>query len=392
MERSYDVVIIGGAAMGSATAYFLRANPDFDGSVLVVERDPTYEKCSTSLSFGGIRQQFSTPENVLLSMFGAEFAREAGDRLEVDGDRPDVSFREQGYLFLATEQGHPILAENCRMQQELGAQVEMVTTDEMAERFPWLNRDGLASGCFGFKNEGWIDPYALLQAMRRKARALGAAYVHDEVVGVTQSGGRVTGVELRDGGTVSSDHVVNAAGWRAGRVASMLDIKLPVGPRKRMAFVFDCRDDLSHLPLTVDPTGVAFRPEGRQFITSVSPPEDQDPECDDFEEDLAQFDDIVWPALANRIPAFEAIKLTGSWVGHYDYNSFDHNGIIGVHPSVDGFYLCNGFSGHGIQQSPAAGRAISELITYGGYRSIDLARFGYERIAENKPIREANVV
>ena len=191
----------------------------------------------------------------------------------------------------------------------------------------------------------------------------------------------------------AAGHVVNAAGWRAGRkVASMLDIELPVGPRKRMAFVFDCRDDLSHLPLTVDPTGVAFRPEGRQFIASVSPPEDQDPECDDFEEDLAQFDDIVWPALANRIPAFEAIKMTGSWVGHYDYNSFDHNGIIGVHPSVGGFYFCNGFSGHGIQQSPAAGRAISELIAYGGYRSIDLARFGYERIAENKPIKEANVV
>ncbi len=392
MRKQYDVAIVGGAAMGSAVAYFLGADPDFDGSVLVVERDPTYEKCSTTLSFGGIRQQFSTAENVRMSLFGAEFARNAADRLAADGERPDVGFREQGYLFLASPDGLAVLEENIRIQQGVGAEVLLLEPAEIGRRFPWLNLDGIAGAGYGPKNEGWIDPYALLQAMRRKARAQGADYVADEVTDIEVADGRVAGLTLRDGGRVGCGHLVNAAGWHAGRVAAMAGVELPVGPRKRMAYVFDCREDLSHVPLTIDVTGVAFRPEGSQYIVSVSPPEDRDPETDDFEPDLAPFDELVWPALAHRIPAFEAIKLTRWWVGHYDYNSLDQNGIIGPHPEIGGLYFCNGFSGHGIQQSPAAGRAIAELIVHGGFRAIDLARFGFERIAAGRPLRESYVV
>ncbi|MDP6346716.1 MAG: FAD-binding oxidoreductase, partial [Alphaproteobacteria bacterium] len=119
---------------------------------------------------------------------------------------------------------------------------------------------------------------------------------------------------------------------------------------------------------------------------------DQDPDCDDFELDYQLFDEVVWPTLAHRVPAFEAIKLSGAWAGLYDYNTFDQNAILGGHPDVAGILFCNGFSGHGIQQSPAVGRATAELIVHGGYRGLDLSAFDYARIPAGRPLREAAVV
>ena len=182
-------------------------------------------------------------------------------------------------------------------------------------------------------------------------------------------------------------------GAQAGRVAALAGIALPVAPRKRFVYVFDCRTPIEPLaPLTIDPSGVYFRPEGKGFIGGVSPPEDRDPDSDDLEVEYDLFEETVWPALAARVPAFEAIKLTGAWAGHYDYNIVDQNGIVGRHPEVANLIFANGFSGHGLQQSPAVGRAVAELILQGGYRSIDLTRFGYERFARDEPILELNVV
>lgn len=393
MNDPYDVVIAGGAVMGSAVAYFL-ARLGFPGRIAVVERDPTYAKSATARSTGGIRQQFSTPENVLMSLYGAEFVRNASDLLAVDGERPDLAFREEGYLLLAPPAGLDRLRANVELQTRLGARIALLPPDDLARRFPWLNTDGLAAGAFGLAGEGWFDPEALLRGLRRKAVALGADYLRDEVIGVEAVSGRIAGVDLAEAGQVACGVLVNATGPAAGRLARMAGCDLPVGPRKRTTFVFHCRTEIAPLPLTVDVTGVAFRPEGDRYLAIVSPPADADEDAEpgDLDPDHHLFDDVIWPALARRVPAFEAVRVTGAWGGHYDYNTFDQNAVIGLHPEIAGVYFCNGFSGHGLQHAPAAGRAVAELIVHGEFRALDLSAFAYDRIAENRPLRELYVV
>ncbi len=392
MTQRYDVAIAGAAVMGSAVAYFLAADADFDGSIVVIERDPSYEACATTRSWGGIRQQFSAPENVKMSLYGARFVRRAGELLEVDGERPDLGFTERGYLFLASAVRLPQLERNCAMQRDLGAAVAVLGPAELAAQFPWLNLDGVAGAGHGLANEGWLDPSALLHGFRRKARALGVEYRHDEVVSVEVSRGRVTGLGLREGGRLDCATLVNAAGPQAGALAALAGAALPVGPRKRMTYVFDCRAALPPLPLVIDVSGVAFRPEGAQYIAIVSPPPAEDRERDDFELEYGAFEEVIWPTLAHRVPAFEAIKLIRAWACHYDYNAFDQNAVLGPHPEIEGLMFCNGFSGHGLQQSPAAGRAVAELIVHGRFRSLDLSNLLYARIAQGQPVQEQNVV
>jgi sarcosine oxidase len=392
MSTKFDVVIVGGGVVGSSAAYFLAAQPEFGGSIAVVERDATYAEAATPRSAGGIRQQFSTPENVLISAFGASFIKSAAEHLSVGGEAPNLQFHEGGYLFLATGAGLQTLIANQQLQRELGAETQLLSTGELASSFPWLNCSDLAGGSFGPRNEGWLDPYSLLQAFRRKARALGVTYIQDEVGGLDVAHNRVTAVSLRSGGKIECGAVINCAGVNAWRIAAWIGLDLPVRPRKRLVYVIDCREELTGVPLTIDPTGVWFRPEGANFICGVSPDEGNDPDSTDFELDYSLFEEMIWPTLANRVPAFEAIKLIRAWAGHYDYNVLDQNVIIGPAPHVPNFLMANGFSGHGLQQSPAIGRALSELVTFGGYRTLDLRRFGYDRVLKGQAIREANVV
>jgi FAD-dependent oxidoreductase domain-containing protein 1 len=392
--QSHDVVITGGGVIGSACAYFLMASPNFDGTVAVIERDPSYEIASTPRSCGGVRQQFSNPENVEIGLFGHHFVTHVSDYLAIDGEVPDLSWHEHGYLFLATESGMTTLAENHVVQTGLGADIALMDPDQLKARFPWLRVDDLAGGSFGLSGEGWLDPNTLMHAFRSKARSLGAAYIHGEVTGIERDGGRVNGVELADGSRIGCGTLVNAAGARAGQVAALAGVALPVAPRKRMIYVIDCREVFDPVvPLLIDASGVFVRTEGAGHICGVSPPADQDPDAwDDLEIDYHWFEDVIWPAIAHRVPAFEAVKMTSAWAGWYDYNTADQNGIVGRHPEISNFILANGFSGHGLQQSPAVGRAVMELVTAGGFTSIDLARFGYERIAEGRLLLEKNIV
>ncbi len=392
MSRKFDVVIVGGGVVGSSAAYFLAAQQAFGGSIAVVERDPTYAEAATPRSAGGIRQQFSTPENVLISAFGASFIKSAAEHLTVAGEAPNLQFHEDGYLFLATGAGLETLIANQQLQHQLGAGTELLSTKELANNFPWLNCSDLAGGSFGPRNEGWLDPYSLLQAFRKKARALGVTYIQDEVGGLDIARNRVNAVSLRSGEKIECGAVINCAGINAWRIAAWIGLDLPVRPRKRLVYVIDCREELTDVPLTIDPTGVWFRPEGANFICGVSPDEGNDPDSTDFELDYSLFEEMIWPTLANRVPAFEAIKLIRAWAGHYDYNVLDQNVIIGPAPHVPNFLMANGFSGHGLQQSPAIGRALSELVTFGEYRTLDLRRFGYDRVLNGQAIREANVV
>jgi len=388
-----DVVIIGGAIVGSSVATFLAGRPDWHGRIVVVERDFTFRTSSTTLSAASIRLQFSTPLNIEISRFGVEVIRNPERWLAVEGQSaPEVDFVEGGYLFLATEAGLPILENNHAVQRAHDVQVVLLTPAELKARFPWLEVSDVAGGSLGLADEGWFDAYALLQAFRHKARSLGVEEVAGEVVEVERDGGRTVGVRLADGRRIAVGWVVNAAGPRAAAVAAMAGLELPVSPRKRMVFHFDCRTRIE-APLTIDPSGVYFRPEGPNYIAGSSPRDGQpDPDTLDLEVDRSWFEQVVWPAIAHRVPAFEAIRLLDAWAGHYEINTLDHNAVIGAHPDLPNFLFANGFSGHGLQQAPAAGRALAEWIATGAYETLDMRPLGYERIARNEPYRELNVI
>jgi FAD-dependent oxidoreductase domain-containing protein 1 len=378
----FDVVIVGGGAMGSSIAYHLKSDPAFSGSVAVVERDPAYTRASSALSASSIRQQFSTPLNIHLSRFGIGFLRQAKELLGVD-----LGLKEPGYLFLASSAGEGVLRGNHAVQKSEACAVELLDPSALSARFPWISADGLALASHGVANEGWFDGPALMQGFRRKARELGATYIDDEVVRVAPDA-----VALKNGGALGARTVVIAAGPWSGKVAATAGIALPVEPRRRSVFVFDTRQPPGLTPLTIDTTGVWFRPEGRFYIGGGTPVVGNDPAEPPLDVQYHEWDDIVWPSLANRVPAFEAAKVVNSWAGYYEYNTFDQNGIVGRHPTHESLIFATGFSGHGIQQSPAVGRAVAELITHGTYRTLDLSPFGYERIAAGRPIRELNVV
>ena len=391
-ERA-DVVIVGGAIIGSAVATFLAARPDFEGRIVVVERDTTFRTSSTTLSAASIRLQFSTPLNVQISQFGVEFLKSLDRYLGVDGEAPEIDFVENGYLFLATEAGRPALERNHAVQRELDVPVELLTPAELRARFPWLETDDLALASLGLAGEGWFDAYALLQGFRRKARSIGVEERVGEVVDVMADGDRVAGVRLADGSTIEADWVINAAGPRAAEVAAMAGVELPVRPRKRTVYHLESPVSLGAAPLVIDPGGVYFRPEGPSYVSGWSPRDGEpDPDTLDLVADRAAFESLVWPTLAQRVPAFDQLRLLDAWAGHYEVNTLDHNAIVGPHTRLRNFLLANGFSGHGLQQAPAVGRGLAEWITTGRYETLDLSPLGYGRIERDEPIRELSVI
>lgn len=386
---SYDVVIVGGGVMGCAVAHFLLAEPGRI-SVAVVERDPSYARASSQLSASAIRQQFSQPVNIRLGQHGIAFLRAADQHLAVDGEAPALALREPGYLYLATPEGRGVLEENHAVQRRHDVHVVLLRPEELRARYPWMALDGIAMGSLGLSGEGWFDGPALHHAFRRSARARGAAFLHAEATGLELDGGRVTAVRLADGTRIRCGTVVNAAGPYARHVAAMAGLHLPVEARRRCVFVFRCPENLPGFPLVIDPSGLWFRPEGDGYLCGLPP--ESDPEELDLTVDHALFEDRAWPLLAARVPAFERLRVTGSWAGHYEYNTFDQNGLVGPHPEMPNLVAACGFSGHGIQQSPGVGRSVAEWIAYGEWRTLDLSPLSPARLAEDRPLLERCVI
>ena len=387
---STGIVIIGGAIVGASIAYFLREE-GFSGKISLVERDSGFANASTTLSAASIRQQFSIAENIRLSRFTLEFFRELKQRFGTDAD---IGFRENGYLILAGPDGLPILKANHAVQVSENADILLEDVQALQERFAWLSSEGVSAGAYGCTGEGWFDAHALLGLIRKALKQRAVDLISGEVVSISREGDRLTGVTLADGSTLNADLVINAAGPNAGKVAALAGIDLPVEPRKRSVFVFEARDQFADMPLLVDPSGVWVRPEGSVYITGGAENEHGEMAADpqDFEPDWALFEEVIWPTLAIRVPAFEAIRPGRAWAGHYEYNTLDQNAVIGPHPQLANFYFANGFSGHGLQQAPAVGKALAELIVHGSYRSINCAPFGYDRIAHGRPFRELSVI
>jgi len=387
---TYDIVIVGGAIVGSSVAYFLRKQ-GFDGSIALIERDPGFSCAATTLSCASIRQQFSISENIRLSQVTLNLFRRLKDEFGPDAD---IGFVEKGYLILATESGLPVLKANHETQLAAGADLLLEDATALERRFRWLSTEGVVAGVWGRSGEGWFDAHALLVLFRKALKTMRVDMMTNEVAGIDRTGDRVTGVVLADGTRLNAGVVVNAAGPNGGKVAAMAGLDLPVYPLKRTVFVFEARDRFDDMPMVVDPTGIYVRPEGSVFITGGAEPHDDETPSDpkDFDPDWSLWEETIWPTLATRIPSFEAIKATRAWAGHYDYNGLDQNAVIGPHPEVGNFLFANGFSGHGIQQAPAVGQAVAEWILGGRWETVDCSAFGYERIAARRPFRELNVI
>jgi len=396
LKASYDVVIVGGAAVGSSVAYWLANETAGSLSVLVVERDSTYEFSSTALSTSAIRQQYSNPINVKISQFGVDIIRSFAERMApfFPGEAaPDLGFKEYGYLYCTSPEGVDAAKARVELQREHGAHTVFLDPGALKAQFPWINVDDLGGGSWGTQAEGWFDSMGLLTGFRRGARAMGVEYIDNCVTALTVKSGKVTEVTLATGQVIACGTLVNAAGPRAQQVCDMAGLKIPVAPFKRYSFVFASANPIpGRMPNVIDLSGTFVRPEGPLFLTGNTPGDDGPADYDDFGPRDEEFEDAIWPALYHRIPCFDALKVQTRWTGHYEMNMLDHNGIIGFHPEVTNFMFANGFSGHGLQQSPATGRGVMELIVHGGFRTLDLSPMAYERIPANRPFMEEAVI
>ena len=384
-----DVLVIGGGAIGAAVAYFIRLlDPGTD--VLVVERDPSYGLASTPRASGGVRRLFSVAENIELSKYSIGFFEDFAETMAIDGVPADIGLKKNGYLFIVPPPQRDVLKSNFATQQNLGCNVEWLEPDEIKGRFPSMNVDDLSAAVLS-PDDGWLDPHSVLMGFRNKARSIGAVFMADEVTGLVRQGASVTAAELRSGERVEASHFVNAAGAWAKDICAMVDVQVPIEPLRRFEHFFLSQEPIEPLPYVKDMQRLAFRPEGRGYTGGV--PTLDEPRGYNFEVDYTYFANVVWPALAHRFPQFERTRCTSTLPGLYDQNDFDGNVIIG--PGAGGlgnFHLLSGFSGHGLMHAPGCGRAMAELLLTGAYQTIDLTRFGYQRILNGTPLRETGII
>lgn len=396
-HESYDIVIIGGAMMGASAAWFLSDDKDFNGRVLVVDRDLSYENTSTMHTNSCMRQQFSGELNVRISQFAADFVKNLPRYLGNDDRVPELSIRSFGYMYLADNDGFAdVLRESQQVQLAAGAATQLMTPDQIKAAYPFYDVDDIVLGSINLVDEGFWDATAVFDWWRKSARERGVEYIENEVVEINKdaTGTRVESVTLKSGEVIACGQVLNASGPRAARTARMAGIDVPVEPRKRFSWIFSAEQPLDRdLPLTIDPSGVHVRENGGGTY-QCGGHSDIDPavDPDDFTMDHSIWESHVWPILATRIPQFEAIKVQSEWAGHYAYNTFDHNAILGPHIEVENFFFLNGFSGHGLQQSPAMGRGTAEIMVHGKYQTLDMGQFHFDRIPAGRKIIERAII
>lgn len=400
LRQHYDVVIVGGATTGSSIAWHLSTNPDFKGSVLVVERDPSLEYSATKASNNCMRQQFATAINVQIAQYAADFVKRFG--AEFPPDPRNVPFtpsiRNFGYLYLSdSEKFTDVLKKDQELQASLGAGTKIISEKEIKDKYPFIYTDDLDSASLNLVDEGAFNAWGMVQWLRSTARDNGVEYITNEVIGAELEGGKkVKDIKLKTGEEITVDTLVNAAGTRAATVSKIAGIPaLPVEARRRYTYIFSVDESLPQdLPLTIDPSGVHLRSYGVQDYLVGCPPIGPDTavDVDDFSFAENAWEEKILPVITHRVPQLATAQVTDSWVGHYEFNTFDHNAIVGPHSEISNFLFCVGFSGHGSQQAPACGRGVAELIVYGKFQTLDLGALSYKRIVENRPLTERAVI
>lgn len=390
MGKVYDVIIVGGGVMGASISYNL-ANDGFDGSIVVFEKDPTYTYSSSCLCVAGVREQFSTEIGIKMAIYDIGIFEKFEEEMAVDGEPPHIEFRQVGQLVLADGKQLPFLKKQSILQRKLGAKVDILTPGEIKEIVPELNLQGIAGGSISRKG-GKLDPYRLLQGYIKKGKSLGVKYVYEEVTKIFKEGDKVTGVETAKGDRYSARLVVIATGPWSAEVGKLAGIDLPIKPLRRMVYAVKPQKKFNpNYPKIFNGPGVSITPEtdGTLILTKRK---DDDKYGFDFSVDYDFFNNVIWPEAAERIPVLDTLKLIRAWSGLYDVCLHDANDILGTHPEVRGLYLAVGFSGHGMQQSPAVGKGLSELIRLGRYETLDLTPFRFERFEENDLIEEEGIV
>ena len=385
----FDVIIIGAGASGLCTAWFLlQESPTL--SIALVEADPSYAFASTPRASGGCRVQFSCPENIRMSLFSIDFIRKFETTMLSRGRAAPIDWTEGGYLFVVPPDQIASLERNVRRQQALGAEVDLLGPRELTERFPSMQVADLGAGAHS-PRDGWCDPNGLLWGLRRKCLELGARLVPGRVVAADARGTQVQAVRLEDGRRLSADVFVNATGAWSGEVAKCFQMSLPISPLRRFEHFFTPARPIERLPYVKDTARLAFRSEGAGFSGGLV--DGSQARGFDFEVDHDWFENKVWPAVAHRFPAFEGARCHRTWAGLYEQNELDGNPVIGPWRSgLANLHTIAGFSGHGMMHAPAAGRAIAELIVHGSFRTLDLSRFGYERIERGEPYAEEGIL
>ncbi|XP_033632387.1 FAD-dependent oxidoreductase domain-containing protein 1-like isoform X1 [Asterias rubens] len=423
-----DIVVVGSGIIGANVAYFLGrldAERRLPGQpplrIVLVEGDTTFAETASMHSFGGIRQQFTIPENILMSLFTSQFVKNAQEHLQVEGeDTPDPGWREQGYLFVTSD---PTSAEKMvnanKLQRELGAQIDLLTPAMIKSKFPWIKTDDIILGSFGSKNEGWINLWSFMQALQRKAKAQGCSFIDGQVTGFGVQGingesdidydsvtadRRVQSVQVQladrpkgDTVEIQSSAVVLTAGLATKGLARLLGVgEGPVGSllhppifteaAVRHHFSIHAPDGpapMDTVPFVIDTHGTYFRPDSKpgHYKVCRGPKKGTIPTWSN-EVDYDFFYNTILPELAHRVPSFKEVKITNAVRSGYEMNSVDSNAIIGGHPAFTNLYMATAFSGHGIMHSSAAARGLSELILFGGYRTIDLSRLGFDRYVQ----------
>ncbi|MBV9860454.1 MAG: FAD-binding oxidoreductase [Alphaproteobacteria bacterium] len=380
-------VIIGGGVIGSSIAYHLAA-AGHAGDAVVIEPDPTYEFAASPRATGGIRQLYTVPENIRMVQYGHQLYGEFETVMAVDGEPAPIDFHRMGYLWLGTgKRDIDSLISNWRVQTAHDVRVELLDRKGVKHRFPSIRVDDIDIAAYS-PDDGFLDPHSVLMGFRRKAVSLGIRYVKDCVVDFECAGRRLSAVRLESGERMAAEQVVNAANCWGPELCEKLGMKVPVYPMHRATYYFEIREKLEMMPLTRHISrNMEFRPQGAGYISGNT--RYDVPPGFNWEVDYGYFDEAIWPGLADMVPAFEALKVTGAWAGHYDQNSFDNNAILGPWiGTLDNFHVALGFSGHGLMQAPAVGRGLSELLLYGRYQTLDLSRLGYQRILDGTPLRD----
>lgn len=395
----YDVIIIGGATSGSSIAWHLVNDKSFKGSVLVVDRDPSLQFSATTASNNCMRQQFATKINVEIAQYAAEYVKKYGSEFGDDPCVPVPPIRDFGYLYLSDSKNFTkVLQNDQQLQSSLGAGTEILSAHETKRLYPFLHIDDLDSASLNTKDEGCFNAIGMVHWMRANSIKAGVDYINNEVVDITTNGtgDKVESVRLRSGDKISAANVVNAAGTRAAKVAELAKInRIPIEARRRYTYIFSIDESLAQdLPLTIDPTGVHFRSYGAKDYLVGCPPIGPDVavDVDDFNFEENAWNEKILPVITHRIPQFKTARVTNAWIGHYEFNTFDHNAIIGPHDVLKNFHFCVGFSGHGSQQAPACGRGVAELIVHGEFKSLDLSALSYSRIVDGHPLTERAVI
>ena len=388
-DSNFEIIIVGGGIMGCATAYHLK-HADDRLRVAVVEPDPTYSKASSALSMANVRVQFSLKENIQISLHALEMLDRFEEDMAVDGEKPCIGHKKEGNLFLVEETGRKAAEEALSHQKALGCQVDWWSPEKITTHYSLYDPGRFVGGTFG-SQDGLLDAYGLLMGYKAKARSLGVAFIKDEVVEILRDVSKVCGARLSSGERLSSRIIVNCAGAWAAKVAQTVGVDLPVVPVKRQVFALDTAiKPEGSLPLTILPSGLYFRTETGALILLGKSMTD-DPIGFDFTWDEKRFVEKLWPELAAFVPAFDTLKVVRGWAGLYAVNTLDDNAILGEWPELKGLFLANGFSGHGLQQAPAVGRYLCELIL-GSRISLDLSIFSPKRILEKKPLSEEGIV